>query len=293
MSQRYGDDEWFDFPLLYTGRVNCEDTGTPCLDADDNEVPCSATRGPHRAQPSADLTVHQLLDFFDQEFRFDAQEVVAIMGAHTLGVAARENSGFDGEHGWVRREEHLDNDYYDELVGGDSPNDSLLELYDAPNWNLDDVNNANLAGIPSRFQWERRSGRGNGNGGGGRIIMLNVDIALVRDLTGFVDPDTGDVDCEFKRPDDGQPACPMAENTMRLSAQYKFDNELWLSDFRNVLNRMLVNGYDPEAEMVAVEELQIDALNEVAAARSSSNGHLATVSSLVGAIVVAGAWYSL
>lgn len=37
-------------------------------------------------------------------FRFDADETVAIMGAHTLDRALPENSGFEGEDGWVSDE---------------------------------------------------------------------------------------------------------------------------------------------------------------------------------------------
>ena len=39
-------------------------------------------------------------------------------------------------------------------------------------------------------------GRGNG-GGGGRLFMLNADIALVRNMTGFLESD-GDATCTFR-----------------------------------------------------------------------------------------------
>jgi hypothetical protein len=81
------------------GRQNCETVGT-CSSTD--PVFC-ATNGPDQESdfPSPDLTTHQLLDFMAERFGFDADETVAIMGAHTLGRALSDTSGFDGEDGWV------------------------------------------------------------------------------------------------------------------------------------------------------------------------------------------------
>ena len=84
------------------GRLNCETAGT-----------CSgnncATFGPDEEadHPSAHLTTHELLDFMDAHFGFGARETVAIMGVHTLGEALPENSGFEGELGWVENNEVL------------------------------------------------------------------------------------------------------------------------------------------------------------------------------------------
>lgn len=81
------------------GRQNCETVGT-CSSTD--PVFC-ASNGPDQESdfPSPDLTTHQLLDFMEERFGFDADETVAIMGAHTLGRALPETSGFDGDDGWV------------------------------------------------------------------------------------------------------------------------------------------------------------------------------------------------
>jgi hypothetical protein len=51
--------------------------------------------------PSNDLTTHQLLDFMNEHFGFNADETVAILGAHTIdGRALPQNSGFQGQNGW-------------------------------------------------------------------------------------------------------------------------------------------------------------------------------------------------
>ena len=37
----------------------------------------------------------------NDHFGFDADETVALMGAHTIGRALPENSGYEGQNGWV------------------------------------------------------------------------------------------------------------------------------------------------------------------------------------------------
>ena len=78
--------------MTWFGRPNCEST---TVDADCVENDCSAKRGPHRDLPSPHLTTHELITFFNETFDFqEPWQTVAIMGAHTLGTLARENSGF-------------------------------------------------------------------------------------------------------------------------------------------------------------------------------------------------------
>lgn len=87
------------------GRVNCETRGT-CSDTD--PLVC-ASNGPDQEAdfPSPDLTTHELVTFFDLHFGYSADQTVAIMGAHSLGRTFQQNSGFDGEDGWVNNEFRL------------------------------------------------------------------------------------------------------------------------------------------------------------------------------------------
>ena len=82
-----------------TGRQNCETVGT-CSSSD--PVFCSE-HGPDTIEdfPSTAFTTHELVSYFSEHFGYGADETVAIMGAHTIGRAMRENSGFHGENGWV------------------------------------------------------------------------------------------------------------------------------------------------------------------------------------------------
>jgi hypothetical protein len=67
------------------------------------------------------------------------------------------------------------------------------------------------------------------------IFMLNVDIALVRDLS----EEDFFTACKFKSPIKSR--CPAAE-TLTKAGVYRDDNELWLRDFREVLLMMLEKG---------------------------------------------------
>jgi hypothetical protein len=154
-----------DFQLKWWGRVDCEKTGQACVGKDGNTVECSSKKGPHRAMPSIHMHTSELYGFFKDNFGFNQRETVAIMGAHTLGVVRQEvrfvsqpfltfvmkavtthsngtnmfsfsqDFGFDGSNGWVLDNDIMDNGYYDELIGGDSPNDPVEVLVnDAPAW---------------------------------------------------------------------------------------------------------------------------------------------------------------
>ena len=101
---------------------------------------------------------------------------------------------------------------------------------EAPNWRFDNVDNAGLTdsegrAIPNRFQWERRN-----------LLMMNSDIAIVRDLTGRIDAN-GDVDCTFQVANRGS-RCPLAE-TLTKAGIYRDNNRAWLEDFQEAFQMML------------------------------------------------------
>ena len=52
-----------------------------------------------------------VMEYFKHVFDMTANETVAIMGAHTLGFASRNQSGFDGPGGWDSHPLVLDNKY--------------------------------------------------------------------------------------------------------------------------------------------------------------------------------------
>lgn len=126
----------------------------------------------------------------------------------------------------------FDNGYYNELVGGTSANDPVEVLVnDAPAWRRIIENAVRFwVGFPS----------------GVRVVMLNTDIALVRQLDASnMDQSIGRVTCAFEdnTATDTLPVCPHVEGALQAAAEFMHDNLLWLEEFRDVLDRMVTNGY--------------------------------------------------
>jgi hypothetical protein len=238
------------FPMTWYGRVNCENAQITCFNNKNQIQPCNATRGPNRSLPSPDLTTADLLHWFSVNFGYNASETVAIMGAHSIGSLTRQNSGFNGPNGWDGANLVLGNEYYAGIVGGNNgTSDSLQTKLNAPNWGLNFVNNSDIPNVPNRYQWQRPNQNSTTF-----ELMLNSDIALVRDLTAYLDTATGEVKCTFlcqngncSVPNKGAPACPYANATLDFAAKYKNNSLLWLNDFKNAFSRMLVQGYDTSA----------------------------------------------
>jgi len=221
-----------DFNLDSVGRVNCEDANTICRNAAGAQQACSETLGPDRHLPGMNTPSRDLFSFFDKEFGFSIKETVAIMGAHTIGRLRKENSGVDAPNGWLLKNNVFDNGYYAELIGGTSASQSLdIHVNQAPGWQRGvELNNPN--GIPDRNIWV-------GFPNGIKIVMLNVDIALVRLLDSSNMDQNGKVSCKFRK----SGACPANNLSIQFAIDYTFDNLLWLNDFRDVLTRMLRRGY--------------------------------------------------
>jgi hypothetical protein len=225
-----------DYPFSWFGRKNCEDIHTVCLDSQNQATTCDATHGPHQSMPSSSSTTEELLSFFSDNFGFNASQTVALFGAHSLGSAHREFTGFTGS--WVSNNLVLSNSYFQNLVGGSGGlSDSEATMAAAPDWSNNFINNSDISGMPHRWQWQQ-------NG----FIMLDSDIALVRDFSGQIDSSTGQVTCPFSASSSGDvSACPFASVTGQFVAQYKNDELLFLQDFQEVFSAVLVHGYDTSA----------------------------------------------
>jgi hypothetical protein len=68
--------------------------------------------------------------------------------------------------------------------------------------------------------------------------MLNIDIAIVRDLNEEIQPD-GEATCTFQSPPASK--CPVASTLTKVD-YYAINNVAWLKDFKNVLVIMLEKG---------------------------------------------------
>jgi hypothetical protein len=84
------------FPLEWVGRNTCESFGDCGFDFQGNPTVCTEMRGPDRLMCHGTAGTATMQQFFENEFNFNAQQITALMGAHSVGGMFRENSGFIG-----------------------------------------------------------------------------------------------------------------------------------------------------------------------------------------------------
>jgi hypothetical protein len=247
------------FPMEYIGRVDCEKAHDICYKENESEQPCQENRGPRRPLPGPDMTTSQLLHWFATTFNFSAKETTAIMGAHSIGGAHRENSGFDGAAGWVNNPDRLSNGYYNMICAPPDRegaiNDFEAAMF-APAWDLEFIDNSDTDfGTPDRHQWFHQKDATRDDAGEinlEKLVMLNSDIALVRDLDGYLDTSNGHVSgCQFRCLNNGcqnseLPRCPHAQQTFDFVREYEGDNLLWLNDFSAAFRKILMRGYETD-----------------------------------------------
>jgi len=162
--------------------------------------------------PSATLDYDNVMSFFATEFEFDANETVALMGAHTLGRASTDNSGFSGV--WISNEaSFFNNEYYKKLSDPDLT------------WRHRD---ATKDTDTSHWQWNVP----------GEVFMLNTDVCLYKDI--IVD-DEGKSSCDFTTCD----AAPTATVVEAFAAS----NEVWITEFTKVYTKMLAHGSSGLADL--------------------------------------------
>ena len=173
------------------------------------------------------------------------RETVIIMGAHAVAVAQRANVGFGNigrEDGWVENANSyiLNNRYYPSI--------------EEPMWHQEFLNNEQFS-VTNRYQWYIDP-KGDGP------IMLNADIALVRDLNGFIVTDENGVkgltlclfteQAEFDIPTstsgvhiDDVPLCPHS-SSKGIVEEFGGDNHAFLFAFEKTLEKMVTTGYNKE-----------------------------------------------
>lgn len=236
-----------DFDFTEYGRINCEEQQTICRNEEGVIHPCIPARGPHREIPGSNANTHELYSFFKEQYNFDQKEVVAIMGAHTIGSLSRENSGIDGENGWVLDNRLLDNGYYFELVGGFSRASVNTLVNNAPNWKRFFERQEPGSDFDDIGIWH-----GLPEGSTGRVVvMLNADFSIIRNFTSKnLDPETGKVKCQFVERSGDDPVCPHVEGAIQQAGVYKSNNELWIRDLEKVLRKMANAKYEITSDCI-------------------------------------------
>lgn len=177
--------------------------------------------------PAGRFNMQENIDYFSNEFNFSPREVVALMGAHTLGRAKVENSGYEGV--WVNgrgEASTLNNRYYREFI------------VRIP-WVQTEIT---FNGV-SQFQWQlpnttpnsadnRDEPRSN--------MLLNSDMALSWEFSNV--DEEGKVSCMICPP--GRPARPGAfccghSTTHSIAQEYSDDNAKWVEEFTAVFLKMI------------------------------------------------------
>ena len=150
--------------------------------------------------------------------------------------------GTDG----LSNKRRLDNEYYIHLIGGNGPNDSMQNLVQgAPEWERAFQDNTDLPDIDDTDLWHAFPVDIPLNRNGGFIVMLNADIAVLRDLNASnMKTETGEVFCKFvDNSEISDPTCPHVSGAVREAARYRFSNRAWLVDFESALRKILNAGY--------------------------------------------------
>lgn len=170
--------------------------------------------------------------FFKEKFGFTAEETVTILGAHSLGQAAHENSGYKGP--WQGKKAELNNVYYQLLT------DATLGWKQRFMRSLTSPRDESAG----KYQWTQ--------GTTGRGFMLNVDVSNVKDIGNPAGNGRVDGDC-------GQNlnSCPDAP-VIQTSKNYASNINLFLDNFDLVFLKMLSNcGRSLDGAVVIIDECDL------------------------------------
>lgn len=227
------DSTYFAFSLEKIGRQDCEAV--------------RGIGGPERPMPTAHAGLDELVDFFDEWFGLNHQEIVALMGAHTLGGAYKANSGYSGV--WTSDPLALNNYYYIALdnvwsqkVEQEANGHFQWELLAPPDMPYETSYRPetgcpvlNLPGYgpppPPDTDWDACQ----------PLFMLNVDVCMHRDFNSKLNQTSGMVDCLWvDQPDDFDARKPCKDSKlMPWVLAYRDNNWLWVRDYEQVLTKVL------------------------------------------------------
>lgn len=180
----------------YFGRKTCGSSSAPGINS---TAECDAGL---KVFPSPILGWDAVFTWFNDNFDLDERETVAVLGAHTLGRAHAEATGFVASEitgPWVFRGDRLDNTYYTDLLNS------------ANGWEQEMAQNNSL------FLWVATTHTTNTDD---FFIMLGADMALVHNFDAyFVDESTGEVTCNYSD-------CPTQNTTYSIVEEFSDSNQL-------------------------------------------------------------------
>jgi len=173
--------------------------------------------------PSPTMTSTGLFSYFQQQFGFTRAQVVTIMGAHSLGGAKAENSGYKGK--WTGP----DNAGFSELFYTNMISKDIK-------WT-----NVNVSPPNGTVKWQYDGVYATSGGDAG--FMLNTDFEMFYELSLDSNAQTTCTlapTCGLSSPNTCGSSCPVS-STFNQALAYSKDCNLFMTDFLVVLNKMLTN----------------------------------------------------
>lgn len=221
------------------GKCGCENgcpMPTPNFDYLWGRQDCDSSplTGKMNTFPSPAMSSEEMFEYFNQTFGFNSQEVVALLGAHSLGGADSEDSGYNGVWTPGIAAFSFDNSFY------------KLMIDTAVQWTIRDVSVLPaFEGTGQRWQWEGVDDKTMKENGRVPYMFFNTDFDVFFNVT--VD-ETGKPTCIL---DTGCPqinACGLdgtcaKSETYEIAELYAKDAKAFMRDFQLVFDKMLRTGY--------------------------------------------------
>ena len=180
--------------------------------------------------PEGTMTRSEMFTYFEDHFGYTKKEVVALMGAHTLGLNTLDNSGYEGKY--TNKPLALDNTYYSDMLSSSGLT-----------WTNEET---------SEGKWQFTSEDD--------TTRLNTDLELVYDLT--LDSDTAECTCTVGDDCDEASSKSLVKTYASVSKSnlisacfkpfsisiFSFDQDAdtWATDFAAIMEKLMETGYDDD-----------------------------------------------
>lgn len=140
---------------VLASNVAIQAAGGPPVELRKGRIDVASCVGSGAGHPDAEQGHAHITQVFMHRLGFSSREIAALMGAHVLGRAVRQNSGYNGR--WVPQNDRFTNSFYTDLI------DRPWRRQQQPNFQGQ-----------ARVQWNGR----------GDTMMLNTDIEMAFDTSG-------------------------------------------------------------------------------------------------------------